>query len=101
MDFVEPDVAEIHQVGSEMIHLTRESIADSGEVLALLDGGEICLADAFVSTSEAAAWLREMFNRLYPAHQCGFGCIRMPGSEFIAPLEELERLAEAAPRRRG
>lgn len=87
--------AEIHQVGRQMIHLVVEKIDGSAEYLGLMEGGGICLANSFPTKPEAESWLQSMFGRLHPAHQCSFGCIRLPDSEFLAPLEELERMVEA------
>ncbi len=87
--------AEIHQVGRQMIHLVVEKIEGSDEYLGLMEGGGICLANSFPNRVEAEAWLQSMFSRLHPAHQCSFGCIRLPESEFLAPLEELERMVDA------
>jgi hypothetical protein len=85
--------AEIHQVGGQMIHLVREKINASSEYLGLIEGGGICLANSLPSAPEADQWLLNMFARLYPGHQCGLGCISLPGSNFLAPVDELERLA--------
>ncbi|MEZ5367190.1 MAG: hypothetical protein R2748_33845 [Bryobacterales bacterium] len=41
---------------------------------------------------EADQWLQNMFARLYPGHQCGLGCISLPGSKFLASDDQLERL---------
>jgi hypothetical protein len=87
--------AEIHQVGGQMIHLVREKIESSDEYLGLIEGGGICLANSLPTPQEADQWLQNMFARLYPGHTCGLGCIRLPGSEFLASEAELERLALA------
>jgi hypothetical protein len=84
--------AEIHQVGGQMIHLVREKVNSSDEYLGLIEGGGICLANSLPTPEEADQWLQNMFARLYPGHQCGLGCISLPGSDFLAPVEELERL---------
>jgi len=76
--------AEIHQVGSQMIHLVRERIEEGGT----------CLANSFPTPSEADEWLQRMFARLYTQHSCSLGCIKMPGSEFLCSDVELERMAE-------
>jgi hypothetical protein len=86
--------AEIHQVGSQMIHLVRERIENSNEYLGLIEGGGICLANSFPTPTEADEWLRRMFTRLYTQHRCALGCIKMPGSEFLCSDFELERMAE-------
>lgn len=86
--------AEIHQVGSQMIHLVRERIENSEEYLGLIEGGGICLANSFPTPDEADEWLRRMFARLYTQHRCALGCIKMPGSEFLCNDFELERMAE-------
>lgn len=85
--------AEIHQVGSQMIHLVRERIENSEEFLGLIEGGGICLANSFATAEESDAWLQRMFARLYTQHRCGLGCIKMPGSEFLCTQVELERMA--------
>jgi hypothetical protein len=87
--------AEIHQVGRQMIHLVVERIDGSAEYLGLMEGGGICLANSFPDEQQAEAWLQNMFSRLHPTHRCGFGCIRLPDSKFLAPMEELERMVEA------
>ncbi len=87
-------VAEIHQVGSQMIHLVRERIDNSEEFLGLIEGGGVCLANSFPTAEEADGWLQRMFARLYTQHHCSLGCIKMPGSEFLCTDAELERLAE-------
>lgn len=84
--------AEIHQIGRQMVHLVRERIEESDEYLALIEGAGVCLANSLPSAVEADVWLRNMFARLHPAHSCGLGCIGLPGSEFLAPHDELERL---------
>jgi hypothetical protein len=86
--------AEIHQVGSQMIHLVREPIENSDEYLGLIEGGGICLANSFPTAEESDAWLQRMFARLYTQHRCGLGCLKMPGSEFLCSDVELERMAE-------
>ncbi len=87
--------AEIHQVGRQMIHLVVERMDGSPEFLGLMEGGGICLANSFPTEQEAETWLHSIFAKLHPTHQCGFGCIRLPDSEFLAPIEDLERLVEA------
>ena len=89
-----PRMAEIHQVGSQMIHLVCEPIENSNEFLGLIEGGGICLANSFPNPEDAEAWMHRMFNRLYATHICGLGCIRVPGSEFLADDCDLERLAK-------
>jgi disulfide oxidoreductase YuzD len=84
--------AEIHQVGGQMIHLVREKINASDEYLGLIEGGGICLANSLPTAQEAEQWLQSMFARLYPGHECGLGCIGLPGSEFLASKDDLERL---------
>lgn len=84
--------AEIHQVGGQMIHLVREKVNSSDEYLGLIEGGGICLANSLPTAAEADQWLQNMFARLYPGHNCGLGCISLPGSEFLASDGELERL---------
>lgn len=86
--------AEIHQIGSQMIHLVRERIENTQEYLGLIEGGGICLANSFPTSTEADAWLQRMFARLYTQHRCALGCIKMPGSEFLCSDAELERMAE-------
>ena len=93
--------AEIHQVGGQMIHLVREKIKSSNEFLGLIEGGGICLANSLPTAPEADQWLQNMFARLYPGHDCGLGCISLPGSNFLADPDALERLAsleDARPR---
>ena len=85
--------AEIHQIGRQMIHLVREKIDASTEFLGLIEGGGICLANSLATAPEADQWLHNMFTRLYPGHECGLGCISLPGSNFLADTEDLERLA--------
>ena len=87
-------VAEIHQVGKQMIHLVREPLEETEEYLALIEGGGICLANSFKTPGEADRWLKSMFSKLYSSHKCHLGCMRMPGSEFIADEAELERLID-------
>ena len=89
---METPSAEIHQVGKQMIHLGCELIEGSDEYLALIEGGGICLANSLSTAEKAQQWARRMFDRLYPLHRCGLGCIRMPGAEFLADAEALERL---------
>lgn len=96
---MEAPKAEIHQVGRQMIHLVVEKIESSPDYLGLMEGGGICLANSFSSEAEADVWLHNMFARLHPTHCCGFGCIRLPESEFLAPLEDLERLVGVEDRR--
>jgi hypothetical protein len=84
--------ARIHQVGNQMIHLVREKLDDSEEYLGLIEGGGICLANSFSTAEEADSWLCSMFTRLYTGHRCGFGCISLPGSKFLAAESELTRL---------
>lgn len=88
----ETPVAEIHQVGKQMIHLVRERLEETNEYLGLIEGGGICLANSFPTPGEADRWLKNMFSKLYSSHHCALGCIRMPGSEFLADETELERL---------
>jgi len=96
---METPTAEIHQVGKQMIHLGCEQIDGSEEYLALIEGGGICLANSLSTPEKARCWARRMFDRLYPLHRCGLGCIRMPGAEFLADAETLERLT-ADPQRK-
>jgi hypothetical protein len=90
MDF---PITEIHQVGADMVHLVRDKIESSEEYLGLIEGGGVCLAQSFASSSEAETWLRNMFGRLFRSHRCDLGCIRLPGSEFLAEAETLQRLS--------
>lgn len=87
-------VAQIHQVGKQMIHLVREPLEETDEYLALIEGGGICLANSFQTPGEADRWLKSMFEKLYSSHRCDLGCISMPGSEFLADPAELERLVD-------
>lgn len=87
-------VAEIHQVGKQMIHLVREPLEETEEYLALIEGGGICLANSFATPGEADRWLKSMFKKLYSSHACDLGCIRMPGSVFLADDAQLERLVD-------
>ncbi len=85
--------AEIHQVGTQMIHLVCEKIDGSDEYLGLIEGGGICLANSFPAPQQVDAWLQSMFRRLYAGHHCGLGCLSLPGSKFLAEAGQLERLA--------
>ncbi len=86
-------ITEIHQVGPSMVHLVRDKIVSSEEYLGLIEGGGVCLAQSFATSSEAETWLRNMFSRLFQNHKCDLGCIRLPGSEFLAEAATLQRLA--------
>ena len=87
------DLNEIHQVAKEMVHLVVQRVEDSGEWVCLIEGGGVCLGNSFQDRSAAEKWLRSMFRRLFPAHHCDLGCIRLPHAEFCADSEVLERLA--------
>ena len=89
---MDTSVTEIHQVGADMVHLVRERSDSSDGYLALVEGGGICLANYCPTPDEADAWLQTIFSRLYSGHRCGLGCLKMPGSEFIATPAELDRL---------
>lgn len=91
--------AKIHQIGNDLISLTREKADGSGEHLALIEGGGICLANSFDTPAEADDWLRTMFERLYPGHCCGLGCVRIPGWTFLAEESDLLRLVAVEDRR--
>lgn len=84
---------EIHQVGGQIVHLLIRRGAGSTEYLATIEGGGVCLGNAFSEWAEAERWLDETFGRLFQGHRCGLGCIRMPGAEFLAEQEVLEQLA--------
>ena len=76
-----------------MVHLVHDKIDSSEEHLGLIEGGGVCLAQSFATSGEAEAWLRSMFARLFRGHRCDLGCIRVPGSEFLAESDTLDRLA--------
>ena len=90
----ETPVAQIHQIGKQMIHLVRERLDETEEYLGLIEGGGICLANSFKTPGEADRWLESMFSKLYSSHRCSLGCMRMPGSEFLCDDVELERLMD-------
>lgn len=85
--------AEVHQVGDSFIHLVSRPSEISGEVLGLIEGGGICLANSFSTLEEVQRWLHHIFDQLHPRHRCDLGCIRMPNAEFLADEKVLERLA--------
>jgi hypothetical protein len=86
-------ITELHQVGRHMVHLLKDKIESSGEYLALMEGGGVCLANSFPTIEEADAWLNSMFTRLFRDHTCDIGCVRLPGWEFLADPEVLEEMA--------
>jgi hypothetical protein len=90
---------EIHQVARDMVHLAVQRVEDSSEWVCLIEGGGVCLGNSFLEWADAESWIRSMFRRIFPDHRCDLGCIRLPGAEFCADAEVLERLAgEAMPR---
>lgn len=96
-----PEKGEIHQVGGQMVHLLIRRVANSTDYLAMVEGGGVCLGNAFADWNEADKWLGETFVRLFRGHRCGLGCIRMPGAEFLAEeeiLKQLVSLSESNPR---
>ena len=88
-----PEKGEIHQVGGQMVHLLIRRVARSTDYLAMVEGAGVCLGNAFADWDEADQWLAETFARLFRGHQCGLGCIRIPGAEFLAEEEILRELA--------
>lgn len=89
---MELPITELHQVGSQIVHLVLDEIEGSEEYLALIEGGGVCLANTFPTRLEADAWLHSMFAKLFSSHCCDLGCIRLPGWEFLADDEVLEQL---------
>ena len=87
------ELNEIHQVGREMVHLAVQPVEESGEWLSLIEGGGVCLGNSFAARQAAETWMRNMFRRIFPDHRCDLGCLRLPGAEFCADEEVLERLA--------
>lgn len=85
--------AEVHQVRDSFVHLVSQESEVSGEVLGLIEGGGICLANSFSTVDEVDRWLHHIFHQLFPGHRCDLGCIRMPNAEFVADHDVLERLA--------
>jgi hypothetical protein len=88
-----PQLNEIHQVNRDMVHLAIQRVEDSSEWVCLIEGGGVCLGNSFVEWCEAESWIRSMFRRIFSDHRCGLGCIRLPGAQFCADEEVLERLA--------
>jgi hypothetical protein len=93
MTQLDTSLNEIHQVNRAMVHLAVQPVEDSGEWLCLIEGGGVCLGNSFQHRETAETWMRNMFRRIFPDHRCDLGCIRMPGSEFCAAEDVLERLA--------
>ena len=86
-------LSEIHSVGGEMVHLAVQQSEDSGDWVCLIEGGGVCLGNALSEYKAGETWIRNMFRRLFAAHRCDLGCIRLPEAEFLAEEEVLCRLA--------
>jgi hypothetical protein len=76
-----------------MVHLVCDRMDESDEFRAMIEGGGVCIAKVFASAFHAECWLHELFRRMFRNHRCDLGCMRMPGHEFLANAEQLERLA--------
>ena len=85
-------LSEIHSVGREMVHLAVQRSEDSGDWVCLIEGGGVCLGNALPEYTAGETWIRSMFHRLFAAHKCDLGCIRLPEAEFLADEEVLARL---------
>jgi len=93
---MELPITELHQVGTQIVHLVIDRIDSSEEYLALIEGGGVCLANTFKTQLEADVWLHSMFGKLFRSHCCDLGCIRLPGWEFLADDEVLQQLSDLA-----
>ena len=93
MTQLQEQLNEIHQVNRAMVHLAVQPVEESGEWLCLIEGAGVCLGNSFRERKAAESWMRSMFRRIFPEHQCDLGCIRLPGAEFCADEAVLRKLA--------